>query len=132
MQCITKCSTFFLTSFYQYSCNKRQIDQERNDIRKQNVCNVWNYRRINSHMFFSYLVTSQIWNKSDIWSGINSVHQNCAKEHFSQFHIIGLNKKQNIVWKCMWVAVIRNIWNHKNNYIFRHCKMQKKCLLQHK
>ena len=23
----------------------------------------------------------------------------------------------------MWVAVIRNIWNYRNNFIFRHCKI---------
>jgi len=30
-----------------------------------------------------------------------------------------LNNKQNGVWKCVWMAIVWVIWNHRNNIIFR-------------
>jgi len=34
--------------------------------------------------------------------------------------MLGCNKKANIVWKGMWVAIVRKIWIHRNRIVFKN------------
>jgi len=34
------------------------------------------------------------------------------------FYLIWFNKKVNIVWKGMWLAIVWEIWRHRNNVVF--------------
>jgi len=46
------------------------------------------------------------------------VHQNIVREHFLAFELNILNRKGNCVWRIVWVAVIWNVWIHRNNIVF--------------
>jgi len=39
--------------------------------------------------------------------------------HFESFHLVHLNHKQNQVWKGVWIAVIRSIWEQRNLVVFK-------------
>ena len=43
--------------------------------------------------------------------------------HFEQFHLLYINKKQNLVWKGLRVAMIWDIWNHRNRVTFKQWRM---------
>ena len=77
-----------------------------------------------SHLFFTCKVTTRIWQLCDSWIGRSFVYHNSAGIYFSQFELIGLGNKHNNVWRCMWLAIVWDIWNHRNKVIFRNAKVE--------
>jgi len=75
------------------------------------------------HLFLTCRVATQIWKLCDSWIGVSLVHHNRAKDHFLGFDMLGLNSKENCVWRTVWVAILWGIWIHRNNYIFRNSKI---------
>jgi len=44
-----------------------------------------------------------------------------------------LNDKQNQIWKGMWVAIVGEIWKHRNGVIFKQGKVDSEeifCMVQ--
>jgi len=75
------------------------------------------------HLFFSCTVSQMVCNMYDRWLGLSTVHHVKARANFQQFHLFDLNSTQNLVWKGMWLAIIGEIWNHRNGVIFNHRKV---------
>ncbi|XP_057458630.1 uncharacterized protein LOC130749311 isoform X2 [Lotus japonicus] len=44
--------------------------------------------------------------------------------HLLQFELMGLNRRQNKLWKVVWLAVIWTVWNGRNNLVFREVEME--------
>jgi len=38
--------------------------------------------------------------------------------HFESFHLPQSNNKQNLIWKGVWVAIVRCLWEHRNHVVF--------------
>jgi len=51
------------------------------------------------------------------------VHHVKARVNFQHFHLFDLNSRQNLAWRGMWLAIIGEIWNHRNEVIFKHKKV---------
>jgi len=73
-----------------------------------------------NHIFFTYKVASKVWCMTDVWVGRLFVHCDNATQHFEQIGFMDLNYVGNCVWKCMWIAIIWGIWNHRNRIIFNN------------
>jgi len=54
-----------------------------------------------NHLIFKCTIEIDVWNRCNKWLGISNVLYCYAKNHLSQFNIVGLNSKQNMAWKCM-------------------------------
>ena len=39
------------------------------------------------------------------------------------FHLLGLNLKVVKAWKGMWITIVSEIWNLRNNVVFRNNKV---------
>ena len=39
--------------------------------------------------------------------------------HFQSFHLLRQSHRVNRVWKGMWVAIVSEIWNHRNKVVFK-------------
>jgi len=76
-----------------------------------------------SHLFFSCGMSQKVWKMCDSWIGVSSVHHNQARIHFQHFHLSSLNTRQNTIWKGMWLAIVGEIWRHKNEVIFKQKKV---------
>ena len=70
------------------------------------------------HVFFECIVAQKVWDNCDRWIGIHSVRHNKAGSHLMNFYLIWFNKKVNTVWKGMWLAIVWEIWRHRNNVVF--------------
>jgi len=38
--------------------------------------------------------------------------------HFVSFHLTQSSNKQNLVWKGVWAAIVRCLWEHRNSVAF--------------
>jgi len=59
------------------------------------------------HMFISCEIC-------DRWIEISSVRQQTIVNHYQNFHLLGFNRNINTVWKGVWVAIVWEIWKHRN------------------
>ena len=59
-----------------------------------------------------------MWEKCDRWLGLTSVRNKDITNHFRNFFAIGLSKNSNIIWKGMWLAIVWEIWKHRNKCVF--------------
>jgi len=58
---------------------------------------------------------------SDVRIGRVFVHCHNTTQHFDQIGFMDLNYLgNNNVRKCMWIAIIWGIWNHRNRIIFNN------------
>ena len=71
------------------------------------------------HLFVACIVTQRIWDRSLRWVGILSVQHRDIQIHFEQFSLFHINYKQNLIWKGVWVAVVRCIWEQRNLIVFQ-------------
>jgi len=51
---------------------------------------------------------------------LTSVHHANAMANFQHFYLLNLNRRKNLIWRGMWLAIIGEIWKHKNGVIFMH------------
>jgi len=61
------------------------------------------------HLFVACIVAQRVWDRCLRWVGILFVQHRNMQSHFEQFSLCHINHKQNLVWKGMWVAVVRCI-----------------------
>lgn len=74
------------------------------------------------HLFLECIVAQRVWSLCFRWLGILFVQNKDLKNHFENFHLVHMNTKQNMVWKGVWVAVVRGIWEQRNSIIFKQGK----------
>jgi len=82
------------------------------------LCN--NIEETVQHVLFECVVTQKVWDNCDRWISIHSVRPNFAANHFMSFNLIWCWKKVNSVWRGMWVAIVWEIWKHRNNVVFNN------------
>jgi len=71
------------------------------------------------HVFLGCKYAMCVWSSCFKWIGILFVQHNELKTHFESFHLIQASSKQNLVWKGVWTAIIRCMWEQRNSVIFK-------------
>jgi len=71
------------------------------------------------HLFLDCIFVHHVWMLCCRWIGIFGVQNKDIGSHFANFHLVHMSEKQNQVWKEVWAAILRCIWEHRNNVIFR-------------
>lgn len=51
------------------------------------------------YFLINYIVVQKVWDKCDRWVAMSSIRHDTIVNHFQNFHVIGLNKYQNLVWR---------------------------------
>ena len=72
------------------------------------------------HVFINCEVAQKVWDNCDRWIGISSVRQHTIVNHYQNFYLLCYNRKANVVWKSVWVAVVWEIWYHRNRIVFKN------------
>lgn len=68
------------------------------------------------HFFFDCNFAWRVWYR---WLGVLVVSHIEPKLNFDQFRMSFASETVNIVWNTIWVGVVREIWNLRNNIIFK-------------
>ena len=71
------------------------------------------------HMFFECRIAWLVWNQCYAWMEIASVDHVDPVSHFLHFNLLNAHVQVNVVWSCVWIVVISEIWKHKNKHIFQ-------------
>ena len=71
------------------------------------------------HLFLDCIFAHRVWMMCCRWIGILGVHNKDIGSHFVNFHLVHMSENKNQVWKGVWAAIVRCIWEHRNNVIFR-------------
>jgi len=48
-----------------------------------------------------------------------SVRQQATLVNFQSFYLLGEKQSANRAWKGLWVAIISEVWSHKNKVVFK-------------
>ena len=59
------------------------------------------------HLFLECRFAQRVWSQCFRWIGILGAQHKDLKVHFENFHLVHMSCKQNLVWKGMWVAIVR-------------------------
>jgi len=70
------------------------------------------------HIFLHCKYAQWVWSECFKWIGTSTVQHNDLM-HFLNFYLFQATKKQNLVWKGVWVNVIRCIWDQRNLIVFQ-------------
>jgi len=70
------------------------------------------------HLFLECKHAVRVWDLCFRWVGIWSVQHNNIMINFESFYLIQHTHKQNLVWKGVWAAIVRCLWEHRNLIIF--------------
>lgn len=73
------------------------------------------------HLFVECKCARRVWNKCFKWFGILSVQHNDIAIHFEGFSLSHGSKIQNMVWRGVWAAIVRSLWEHRNDVVFNQC-----------
>jgi len=82
------------------------------------------------HLFMECDVVVRVWELCYRWIGILSAQHNELNNHFESFCLVQLSKKQNMVWKGIWAALVRCIWEHRNAVVFKQSVVDAEEVLQ--
>jgi len=69
--------------------------------------------------FHRMRVAQKVWDNCNNWLGISSVRHNDVVSQFRNFYVTGLGRKGNQVWKGVFVAIVNEIWKHRNKIVFQ-------------
>ncbi|XP_068498530.1 uncharacterized protein [Phaseolus vulgaris] len=70
------------------------------------------------HLFLECKYALCVWSLCFKWIGILFVQQKDILSHFESFHLFQSSNKQNLVWKGVWAAITRCLWEHRNSVVF--------------
>jgi len=70
-------------------------------------------------LFVICKVAQRVWDRCLRWVGILYVQHYDLQCHFEQFCLLQINHKQNCVWKGVWAAVVRCLWEQRNIIVFK-------------
>ena len=86
-------------------------------------CNLCSLCRLSeestNHLFFDCRVAWKIWNLCYDWLGMNSVDLIVPGSHFEHFKILVAPHSVNLTMGNIWIALVSEIWRHKNNCLFK-------------
>jgi len=71
------------------------------------------------HLFMECDLAMQVWSLCHRWIDTLSVESNVLMCHFESFLLTQASNKQNSVWKGIWAAIVRSIWEHRNSVVFK-------------
>ena len=71
------------------------------------------------HLFFEYRLAWLVWSQCYAWLGAASVDHSDPYFHFLQFRMCKASETVNAVWETIWIAIVSEIWRHKNKLIFK-------------
>ena len=78
------------------------------------------YERTNfTHLFCECRVAWLIWNLCYDWLGVRSVDFMDPRSHFEHFKILDAPTSVNLIMGNVWIALISEIWRHRNNCLFK-------------
>jgi len=72
-----------------------------------------------SHLFSTSRVAWLVWAKCYEWMGLAATDHRKPKKHFASFKVSGAKDSVNLIWGCVWIAVVAELWKNKNKRIFR-------------
>jgi len=76
-----------------------------------------------SHLFCTCRVVWLVWSKCYEWVGQTFVVHQETKMFFSQFRLMEESAVVNRIWLCVWIAVIGELWKHRNKKIFKNWRV---------
>jgi len=79
-------------------------------------------KETSQHLFLECFVAQQVWSLCLRWMGILNAQHKDLKSHFANFHLVHFRTKQNLVWKGLWLRIVRGLWEQKKNIIFKQKK----------
>jgi len=71
------------------------------------------------HLISSCKVSQKVWDYCKRWIRNVTVRHKDITSHFQNFHLTSHSNRVNSVWKGMWVAIVSEIWSHRNKVVFR-------------
>jgi len=71
------------------------------------------------HLFLECTHALRVWSLCFKWIGILFVQHKDLISHFESFHLAHSSNKQNLVWKGVWAAIVRCLWEHRNSVVFK-------------
>ena len=71
------------------------------------------------HLILDCGYAYRVWMLCYRWIGVLGAQNKDICNHFLNFYLPNLSVKQNLVWKGVWAAITRCIWEHRNNVIFK-------------
>jgi len=72
-----------------------------------------------THLFFECRFAWLMWNHCCVWLDVQSVFHNVPLLNFSHYRLCNESVSVIEVWGVIWIAVLNEIWKHRNNVIFR-------------
>ena len=81
------------------------------------MCN--EYQETTQHLFVECVCAQRVWSLCLRWIGILFVQHKDLFHHFENFYLLHFNAKQNQIWKGIWAAIVRSIWDQRNQVIFK-------------
>jgi len=72
-----------------------------------------------SHFFFECRVALLVWDLCYDWVGVKSVDHLESASHFLHFNLIGALATVNLDFGNIWIALVSEIWRHRNKHIFK-------------
>jgi len=71
------------------------------------------------HLFCTCKVTQKVWDLCERWTGRLTIRHESIPIHFQSYHLTDHRNSVNRAWKGVWVAIVTEIWNHRNKVVFK-------------
>jgi len=71
------------------------------------------------HVFLECAQGQRVWSRCYRWIGILGANNKDIRSHFVNFSLVHLSSTQNQVWRGLWAAIVRSIWEPRNQVVFR-------------
>ena len=96
------------------------VNLERREVQiESNICCLCRVLEESTcHLFFGCKVFWLAWNLCYPWLGVSSINFLSLGSHFEQFKILDATTLVNLIWDNVWIALVSEIWRHRNNCLF--------------
>ena len=71
------------------------------------------------HVFLECAQAQRVWSRCYRWIDILGANNKDIRSHFVNFSLVYLSSTQNQVWRGLWAAIVRSIWEQHNQVVFR-------------
>jgi len=76
-------------------------------------------RKVEVMYFFECRVARRVWCLCSEWVGEPTGFHREGKSHFPQFNLNWATQEISRSWRCVWIAVVGEIWKQRNQVIFK-------------